>query len=176
MLLILGSGIGYIVYRLTRKPAPTPRAWQAHVTRIAGDGSPTSFSDPFGVAAAQDETIYIADAGDTNQIKKITVEGVVTTLAGGSEGFADGVGPQASFNTPSALAIDGDGKVTAIVVTFRDGTGAPKAEEVFGPNEKIEVKEDGALFHMVRYPDAGYWVSYSSQGSGKPVILMFKKI
>jgi hypothetical protein len=74
------------------------------------------------------------------------------------------------------VAIDGDGKVTAIAVTFRDGTGAPKAEEVFGPNEKIEVKEDGALFHMVRYPDAGYWVSYSSQGSGKPVILMFKKI
>ena len=111
LLLIVGSGIGYLVFRLTRKPAPTPRAWRAHVTTFAGDGSPAAFSDPFGVAAAEDGTIYVADAGDTNQIKKITPEGVVTTLAGGSEGFADGVGPQASFNTPSGLAIDADGNL-----------------------------------------------------------------
>jgi hypothetical protein len=31
---------------------------------------------------------------------------VVSTLAGGSEGFADGAGSAAAFNTPSALAID----------------------------------------------------------------------
>ena len=111
LLLIVGSGIGYLVFRLTRKPAPTPRAWRAHVTTLAGDGSPAAFSDPFGVAAAEDGTIYVADAGESNQIKKITPEGVVTTLAGGSEGFADGVGPQASFNTPSGLAIDADGNL-----------------------------------------------------------------
>ena len=79
-------------------------------------------------------------------------------------------------NQTAQVEIDPDGKVTAIAVTFRDGSGAPKAEEVFGPNEKIDPKEGGALFHMVRYPEAGYWVSYSSQGNGKPVILMFKKI
>lgn len=112
LLLIVGSVIaGYIVFRLTRKPAPTPRAWRAHVTTLAGDGSPAAFADPFGVVAAEDGTIYVADAGDTNQIKKITPEGVVTTLAGGNEGFADGVGPQASFNTPSGLAIDADGNL-----------------------------------------------------------------
>ena len=111
LLLIVGSGIVYLVFRLTRKPAPTPRAWRAHVTTLAGDGSPAMFSDPFGVAAAKDGTIYVADAGESNQIKKITPEGVVTTLAGGSEGFADGVGPQASFNTPSGLAMDGDGNL-----------------------------------------------------------------
>lgn len=74
------------------------------------------------------------------------------------------------------IAIDTDKKVDTIAVTFRKGTGAPKAEEVFGPSEKIERKPDGSLFHMVRYPEAGYWVSYLSQGEGKPVILTFKKI
>ena len=74
------------------------------------------------------------------------------------------------------ISITPDKKVDAIAVTFRDGTGAPKAEEVFGPAEKIEPKENGTVFHMVRYPEAGYWVSYLSQGTGKAVILTYKRI
>ena len=74
------------------------------------------------------------------------------------------------------VSITPDKKVDAIAVTFRDGTGAPKAEEVFGPTEKIERKENGSVFHMVRYEQAGYWVSYLSQGAGKMVILTYKKI
>lgn len=74
------------------------------------------------------------------------------------------------------VALDGEKKVDTIAFTFRDGTGAPKAEDVFGPGEKIERKPDGSHFHMVRYPEAGYWVSYLSQGAGKMVILTFKKI
>jgi hypothetical protein len=74
------------------------------------------------------------------------------------------------------VVITPDEKVDAIAVTFRDGTGAPKAEDVFGPKEKIERKENGSVFHMVRYEDAGYWVSYLSQGEGKPVILTYKKL
>jgi sugar lactone lactonase YvrE len=110
LLLTLGSVIGYIVVRLTRKPAPTPRAWRAQVSTIDGDGSPAVLADPFGIAVAEDGTVYVADAGERNQIRKITREGV-STLAGGSEGFADGTGTQASFNTPSGLAIDGDGNL-----------------------------------------------------------------
>ena len=74
------------------------------------------------------------------------------------------------------VAIDAGGKVDTIAVTFQDGAGAPKAEDVFGPGEKIERKADGGVFHMVRYPEAGYWVSYFSQGEGKTVIITYKKI
>ncbi len=74
------------------------------------------------------------------------------------------------------VSITDDKKVDAIAVTFRDGTGAPKAEEIFGPHEKIERKENGSVFHMVRYEEAGYWVSYLSQGPGKMVILTYKKL
>ncbi|HKY28948.1 MAG TPA: hypothetical protein VJM12_13495, partial [Pyrinomonadaceae bacterium] len=105
-LLILGSAAAYILIRLTRKPPPTPRGWRAQVITVAGDGSPTTLADPFGVAVDAEGVVYIADAGESNRIQKIAPDGTITTLAGGSEGFADGAGAQASFNTPSGIAID----------------------------------------------------------------------
>jgi hypothetical protein len=83
---------------------------------------------------------------------------------------------QFSEKEMAQVALDADQKVDTIAVTFRDGAGAPKAQEVFGPKEKIERKGDGGVFHMVRYPEAGYWVSYFSQGDGKTVIITYKKI
>ena len=83
---------------------------------------------------------------------------------------------QFSEKEMAQVALDAGGKVDTIAVTFQDGTGAPKAEDVFGPSEKIERKPDGGVFHMVRYPEAGYWVSYFSQGEGKAVIITYKKI
>ena len=118
LLIVLGSVTAFLVYRRKHKPLPTPIAWRAHVTTLAGDGSPlvrdgkqSSFSDPFGVAVAADGTIYVADAGESNRIRKISPDGTVTTLAGGSEGFADGAGASASFNSPSALALGPDGNL-----------------------------------------------------------------
>jgi sugar lactone lactonase YvrE len=98
ILLLVAGAIAFFVFRLMRKPAPTPIAWHAHVTTLAGDGSPQFFSDPFGVAAAKDGTIYISDAGDTDRVRKISPKGTVTTLDG-------------AFNTPSALALDDNGNL-----------------------------------------------------------------
>src|ERR1044071_1429630 len=105
VLVLLGGATAFFVYRYKHKPVPTPIGWKAHVTTIAGDGSPLVLSDPFGVAVAADGTIYVADAGESNRIRKISPDGIVTTVAGGSEGFADGARTSASFNTPSALAL-----------------------------------------------------------------------
>ena len=118
VLVVLGSAAAFLIYRYKHKPLPTPIGWKANVTIIAGDGSPlirdgkqSAFSDPFGVAVADDGTIYVADAGESNRIRKISPDGNVTTLAGNSEGFADGAGASASFNTPSALALGPDGNL-----------------------------------------------------------------
>jgi sugar lactone lactonase YvrE len=118
VLIVLGSATAFFVYRNKHKPRPTPIGWKAHVTTIAGDGSPivrdgkqSGLSDPFGVVIADDGTIYVADGGESNRIRKISPDGNVTTLAGGSEGFADGAGTSASFNTPSALALGADGNL-----------------------------------------------------------------
>ena len=118
VLVVLGGATAYFVYRFQHKPRPTPIGWKARVTTIAGDGSPlvrdgkqSAFSDPFGVVIADDGTIYVADAGESNRIRKISPDGNVSTLAGGTEGFADGTGAAASFNSPSALALGPDGNL-----------------------------------------------------------------
>ena len=116
LLAIAGAAITFLLYR--RKPLPTPLGWKAHVTTLAGDVSPvirdgaqSGFSDPFGVAVAVDGTIYVADAGESNRIRKVAPDGTVTTLAGGAEGVSDGSGAVASFNTPSGLALANDGNL-----------------------------------------------------------------
>src|SRR6266850_5124383 len=83
------------------RPTPTPFNWQAHVSTLAGDGSPKGLSDPFGIAIGRDGAIYVADAGENNAIRKLTPQGTLATLAGGDD----------SFNTPSGLAIDIDGNL-----------------------------------------------------------------
>lgn len=193
LLLILGSAAAYIIFRLTRKPLPTPRAWRAHVTTVAGDGSPTTLADPFGIAVGEDGTAYITDAGDSNRIQKISPDGTITTLAGGSEGFADGVGPQASFNTPSALAIDPDGnlyvadtsnnrirKITpeGVVTTVAgDGTAGyadgPATQARFNGPLGIAVNADGTLYVADTYNDRIRKISTDGQvttvaGAGQP--------
>ncbi len=111
LLLLLGGSAAYFFYRFTRKPLPTPIGWKANVTTVVGDGSPLVLSDPFGVAVAADGSIYFTDAGEYNRIQKITPDGNVTSIAGGVEGFGDGVADKALFNSPSGLAIAPDGNL-----------------------------------------------------------------
>lgn len=101
-------------------PAPTLFAWSAQLRFAAGDGvrgmrngpvAQARFDDPYGLAMTEDGTLYVADAGDNNRIRRIGSDGVVTTLAGFNEGFADGDGTMARFNTPSGLAVDRAGNL-----------------------------------------------------------------
>lgn len=116
LLVAVGASVAYFVFR--RKPLPTPPGWKANVTTVAGDATPvfrdgaqSGFSDPFAVAVAIGGTVYVADAGESNRIRKIAPDGNVTTFAGGNEGFFDGPTTSASFNTPSGLALGPDGNL-----------------------------------------------------------------
>ncbi len=113
----LAAGAGWVWSE--RPPALEPD-WTGSAVVLAGDGTagsrdgPSSrarFSEPFGVAAARDGTLFIADAGDSASIRVITPSGVVFTLAGGARGFADGAGVDARFDTPSGIATDGRGAI-----------------------------------------------------------------
>jgi sugar lactone lactonase YvrE len=80
-----------------------------------GSAAPNStgaalFNYPYGITVDANENIYVADALN-NMIRKIS-HGYVTTLAGaGASGSMDGVGTNAFFSVPVALATDGAGNV-----------------------------------------------------------------
>ena len=77
-----------------------------------GTGSGALFNQPRGLARDNRGNIYVADTGNS-VIRKITREGVVTTLAGLSTigGLKDGTGSEAWFNQPRGLTVDSDGNV-----------------------------------------------------------------
>lgn len=100
---------------LTAPVATTQPFWPARVHLLAGDGQDgaldgaalaSRFSDPYGVAIGPRGAIYVADGGEANRIRVVQPDGAVSTLAGGKEGFVDGLGTAAAFNTPSAIALD----------------------------------------------------------------------
>jgi len=89
------------------------------VTTLAGSGSAgntnatgtaASFSGPYGICADSAGNVYVGDNGN-DMIRKITPGGVVSTLAGGSQGAVNGIGTAASFSGPDGVAVDTAGNV-----------------------------------------------------------------
>ena len=70
-----------------------------------GPGDVAQFNRPNGIAIDAAGNLYVADFGN-NRIRKLTPAGVVTTLAGSTPGFAEGIGSVARFNGPWSIAID----------------------------------------------------------------------
>ena len=76
-----------------------------------GPGNTATFNSPMGIAVDSAGYIYVADIMN-NMIRKVTPDGVVSTLAGtGQQGSANGPGNTASFNLPKGVAVDTAGNV-----------------------------------------------------------------
>ncbi len=61
--------------------------------------------------------------------------------------------------------------VTAMTITFTGKLdSAPTAKAVFG--EDVEAKPDGGIFKMVRYPKAGFWISYNKIAGDDPMVMV----
>lgn len=120
LILLLPSATAIVVYLMVSRKAPTNPNAVGRVVTIAGaaypgteDGSAlaASFSDPFGIAVDRRGNVYVADAGQSNRIRRINTDGRVDTVAGSTEGFEDASASRAQFNTPSGLAIDRKGNI-----------------------------------------------------------------
>ena len=115
-----------LVTTLAGEP-PAPRVYHnGHLTRVEpedyaprdGTGTAARFTRIVNICAAPDGTVFVSDEG-ANSIRRISPQGVVTTLAGKDKGFrqfgdpayADGPGSEALFSRPGGLVVDAQGNV-----------------------------------------------------------------
>ncbi|MEB3197168.1 MAG: NHL repeat-containing protein [Candidatus Sericytochromatia bacterium] len=88
----------------------------SHQGAADGTGASAQFHSPAGLALHRDGTLYVADAGN-HRIRKISRDGVVSTVAGSVRGFADGQGAAAQFSSPCGVALGSNGP---LYVTDKD--------------------------------------------------------
>lgn len=81
----------------------------------SGDGGPATsakLKDPRGLAFNSAGELYIADRGN-HRIRKVATDGTISTVAGGTYGFAgdDGQAVSARLASPHSIAFDGIGNL-----------------------------------------------------------------
>jgi len=80
---------------------------------LDGTGAGARFNLPRFIAYYAGD-LYVADT-DNNRIRKVTLAGVVTTLAGsGADASTDGTGTGASFSQPRGIVSDGAGNLYVV--------------------------------------------------------------
>ena len=79
---------------------------------IDGEATTSSFNNPHGLALDKDGNIYVADRYN-HTIRKITQDGVVSTIAGtpGVKGSRDGMGTNALLNEPWGIAVNNENEI-----------------------------------------------------------------
>jgi sugar lactone lactonase YvrE len=144
----------------------TLAGWAGYPGSTDGTGSAARFNNPYGLAVDLAGNVYVADNANCT-IRKVTPEGVVTTLAGlaGHADFRDGTGEAVRFSSPCFVAVDGNnnlfvteslllrkvtptGEVTTVagdsgLASPRDGTGN---NAIFAGAHGVAVDTDGNLF------------------------------
>lgn len=66
------------------------------------------------------------------------------------------------------IVYDKTGKVVTISADFLTvGTGVPTCKQVLGAD--VEAKADGSVYKMLRFPKAGYWLSYNRTSGNSPL-------
>ena len=113
-----------------------------------GNGAMARFLYPSGVAVDNSKNIFVANRLN-HTIRRLTYQGVVTTIAGlaGKQGSQDGTGANARFNFPSDIAVDRSGNLfvtdeggktirkispTGVVTTFAGLAGSPGSADGTG--------------------------------------------
>jgi len=144
------------------------------VETLAGNGEP-GFSDGTGTSAVFDfptdltldaEGNLIVTDGNNAMIRKISLDGTVTTIAGSIPGFGEGMGTEARFKFPTGVAVNNEGDIFIVdnlnhrirqitsnglvstvagngLAGFKNGDGA---EAQFNFPQDIVVDSEGNLF------------------------------
>lgn len=109
----MGDTFNYTIRKITPDGVVTTFAGLAgHPGWQDGTGNQARFNRTWGVTVDQAGFVYVADEIN-NTIRKITPDGVVSTLAGshGRSGDDDGTGSDVRFREPTGGAVDTGGNV-----------------------------------------------------------------
>jgi DNA-binding beta-propeller fold protein YncE len=80
-----------------------------------GIGTAASFSNPYGVSISPNASFALVTDDFSHRMRRIEITtGAVTTLAGSSQGYADGAGTAAMFSHPKGVAISPDGSFALV--------------------------------------------------------------
>ncbi|HJQ36495.1 MAG TPA: hypothetical protein VKB93_05105 [Thermoanaerobaculia bacterium] len=131
------------------------------IRRTLADGTTITFAGPDGLttisalAFAPNGDLIVAE-GDAHVIRRVTMSGVVTTIAGspGKSGLVDGAGPAARFQNPYGVAVAPDGTIYVAdtlnrairVITGNDVRTIPHDRAVFNTPVGIDVDEQGNAY------------------------------
>jgi sugar lactone lactonase YvrE len=138
------SGQGGVITTVAGNGAIDTRT---HMPGFSGDGGPATSASLYlsyvnvsivGVAVDASGNLFIADCGN-DRIRKVSVSGIITTIAGGGSSGDGGAATAASLRCPGGVAVDASGnlfiadngrirKVSAsgIITTVAAGLSAPK--------------------------------------------------
>lgn len=89
-----------------------------------GQGAAAKFNLTNGITIDSQGNLYVTDS---DKIRKISSTGLVTTLAGSTKGFKDGIGTNAKFNSVHGITIDKQGN---LFVTDNDDTGSDRIRKI----------------------------------------------
>jgi hypothetical protein len=83
-----------------------------------------------------------------------------------------------SDNEAMQIVLDENKKVKVISIIYSgENSGAPTYEAVFGKDVPFEKNPDGRVYKLIRYPESGYWVAYSSSaGENSTITVTIQKL
>ncbi len=164
--LLVAGGLDHSIRRISPSGTVSTIAGNGTQGDINGDGNVARFRDPAGIAVDRIGNIYISD-GSNNKIKKIDLNGIVTTFAGSDTGgFRDGPANNARFFRPRALVFDNNSN---LYVADRDNNrirkitpdGIVSTLAGNGLNRVINGRGDSASFaspHGIVFNPAGFFL------------------
>ena len=77
-----------------------------------------------------------------------------------------------SFNENESCQVyyDETRKVSAVSITYLGGKSVPTTKAVLG--DDAEARQDGSVYKLIRFPKAGYWVSYTRTSGDAPMTVI----
>ena len=104
-----------VIRKISANQVSTFAGTFSYASSINGVGTYASFYTPYGIAVDSSGNVFVAEGGifSSNFIRVISSSGVVSTYAGSDvgNGYVDGLGTFAKFDTPSSVALDSSGNV-----------------------------------------------------------------